>query len=257
MSYDWRDKLGDNIAGTDGYFRDRMIEKNLETGGSYQASVSGMYGEFTIAAVFKSLPDQYHVMNDILLQLGTKYRLYNPNRYGESPFRIVQNRGRLYEEVKMSTQIDHVIVSPYGLFVIETKNHKGWVFGDVAGQVWTQVLVGGRAKYTFYNPVRQNEGHMVNLSKQLGLGRQFMTGMIVFTNPEAYLGNVNCNCCYTVDMLYDAIISYDNPVWTMQQTEKVIHAIEKIDTNNYTGAKEHEMYVKDIKRRHDINRGRF
>jgi hypothetical protein len=29
-----------------------------------------------------------------------------------------------------TTQIDHVIVSPYGVFVIETKNMRGWIFGS-------------------------------------------------------------------------------------------------------------------------------
>jgi hypothetical protein len=92
------------------------------------------------------------------------------------------------------------------------------------------------------------------MSKQLKMPMNYMTGMIVFTNPEAYLGNVNCTCCYTIDMLYEAILSYQQPLWNMKQTEKVIKAIEGIDTNNYTNAKEHEMYVKDIKHRHEINR---
>jgi len=29
-----------------------------------------------------------------------------------------------------TTQIDHFLLSPYGLFVIETKNYKGWIFGS-------------------------------------------------------------------------------------------------------------------------------
>ena len=259
----WNDNFGKNF--TDNFsevHKQQMVAKNIETGGAYQAAISGMYGEFTVAAVFKSLPDNYHVMNDILLQQGTKLRPYHPEKYGQSPWKIVQKNGKLYEVVKKSTQIDHLIVSPYGIFVIETKNHKGWVFGDINSKVWTQTLngengwrsYGGHSHFTFYNPVTQNKGHIENLSKQLKMPENCMAGMIVFTNPEAYLGNVNCNCCYTLDMLYEAILSYNKPLWTPKETIKVIQAIEKLNSSSYLLNKEHEIYVKDIKHRHEINR---
>jgi len=251
----WNEKFGNNF--TDNFsemHKQAMQQKNIETGGAYQAKVSGAYGEFTISAIFKSLPDCYHVLDDVLLQQGILTRPYQPNIYGPSKFKVIVKNGRQYEVVKKSTQLDHIIVSPYGIFVIETKNHKGYIFGDVNGKVWTQTLTGGAYKYTFMNPVHQNEGHMVELSKQLKMPRNNMVGMIVFTNPEAYLGNVNCNCCYTVDMLYEAILSFNRPLWNNKQVENVIRAIEKIDTNSYTESKLHELYVQDIKDRHEINK---
>ena len=39
-----------------------------------------------------------------------------------------------------TTQIDHVIISRYGLFVVETKNLKGWIYGTANQPKWTQVL---------------------------------------------------------------------------------------------------------------------
>lgn len=262
----WNDNFGKNF--TDNFsleHKQAMIRKNIETGGTYQAAVSGAYGEFTIATVFKSLSNEYHVMNDILLQQGVKLRHYTPasiQRFGETPFKVIKKNGKYYEVIKKSTQIDHLIVSPYGIFVIETKNHKGWVFGDINSKVWTQVLsgeanwraYGGHDHYTFYNPVKQNMGHLQELSKQLKIPMNYMAGMIVFTNPEAYLGNINCNCCFTLDMLYTGICSYTNRIWTDKQTEKMILAIEKLNSNSYTAAKEHELYVKDIKHRKDINK---
>lgn len=285
--YDWNNKLGKNFTNNEGIHNDLMMQKNIETGGGYQATVSGMYGEFTISAIFKSLPDEYAVLNDILLQTGVQFRKYSINeytKYGITPWylavkvakkkykkvnkeqalRSLVNNPNLvfYEVVKKSSQLDHIIVSPYGIFVIETKNHKGWVFGDINSKVWTQVLngengwraYGGHAHYTFMNPVHQNELHLQHLSKQLGLNRNYMVGMIVFTNPEAYLGNVNCNCCYTLDMLANAIFSYTNRIWSEKQRDKVIQAIEKLNTNNYSLAKEHVTYVKDIQHRAEINR---
>lgn len=258
----WNDNLGKNFTHNTGIHADMMDLKNIETGGAYQARVSGMYGEFTISAVLKSLSEEYAVMDDIILETGIKLRRYNPERYGNSPWRLIKKNNIIYEVVKQSTQIDHIIVSPYGIFVIETKNHKGWVFGDVNGKVWTQVLngeqgwraYGGHSHFTFFNPVTQNQTHMNHLSKQLNIGLNYMTGMIVFTNPEAYLGNINCNCCYTLDMLYGAILSYTNQIWNNKQFKQVIHLVENLDKNNYTKSKEHEIYVKDLQRRHEINR---
>jgi hypothetical protein len=39
-----------------------------------------------------------------------------------------------------TTQIDHVVVSEYGVFVIETKNYTGWIVGDEKSDYWTQVI---------------------------------------------------------------------------------------------------------------------
>jgi hypothetical protein len=51
-----------------------------------------------------------------------------------------------------TTQIDHVLVSRFGIFVIETKDYKGWIFAGPRDRYWTQVLY--RAKFRFQNPLR-------------------------------------------------------------------------------------------------------
>lgn len=53
------------------------------------------------------------------------------------------------------TQIDHVVISPYRLFVIETKNYNGEIKGGRTDQQWT---VSNR--YKMYNPLKQNYGHI-------------------------------------------------------------------------------------------------
>lgn len=232
-----------------------MLNKNIETGGKYQATVSGMYGEFTVAAVMKSLPSQYHVLNDIILDTGTKLEKYQPQIYGVDNFKHITRNGKVYSVIHQTTQLDHIIVSNYGIFVIETKNHKGFIFGDLNGAVWTQTFRGA-GHFTFYNPVQQNEGHLRNLSKQTGIKRNFMTGMIVFTNPEANLENVKCPFCYTVDQLYNAILSFNKPIWNNKQVVRVIQAIEKLNSNSYFKAKQHEEYVQHLKHVHDINKMR-
>lgn len=66
-----------------------------------------------------------------------------------------------------TTQIDHVVISQYGIFVIETKNWSGWIFGDFDCPKWTEQFY--RKKYLFQNPFRQNYKHIVCLSRFTGL----------------------------------------------------------------------------------------
>lgn len=76
------------------------------------------------------------------------------------------------------TQIDHVVVSPYGIFVIETKNYAGWIFGNVKNKNWTQVI--GKTKHAFFNPLRQNYGHIQALQNQLGISADKFHSIIAF-----------------------------------------------------------------------------
>ena len=57
-----------------------------------------------------------------------------------------------------TTQIDHVVVSNFGVFCIETKSYSGWIFGSAQQQYWTQVIYHYKKK--FYNPLRQNYAHI-------------------------------------------------------------------------------------------------
>ena len=77
-----------------------------------------------------------------------------------------------------STQIDHIIVSIYGIFVIETKHYKGWIFGSENQAQWTQMIMG--RKYKFQNPLRQNYLHIKTLAELLSLDMQNFHSMIVF-----------------------------------------------------------------------------
>ena len=74
-----------------------------------------------------------------------------------------------------TTQIDHILVSPSAVFLIETKEMNGWVFGSPGQKHWAQSFAAGRRsrkvgirskQFKFYNPLLQNEGHakaLVNL----------------------------------------------------------------------------------------------
>lgn len=82
------------------------------------------------------------------------------SRLDRSKYTII-NDVRFMIKGKVS-QIDHIIVSDYGLFVIETKNYKGIIYGDENSTYWKQVIY--QYKNNFYNPIKQNLGHIYALN---------------------------------------------------------------------------------------------
>ena len=64
-----------------------------------------------------------------------------------------------------TSQIDHLVLSEYGIFVIETKRYKGWIFGSEKAENWTQVIF--KEKHQFRNPVKQNWSHVYALKSVL------------------------------------------------------------------------------------------
>lgn len=77
-----------------------------------------------------------------------------------------------------TTQIDHILVSPFGLFVIETKNYTGWIYGSETQSNWTQVVY--QSKYSFQNPLKQTYRHKKVLSKYLGVKDSHIKTVISF-----------------------------------------------------------------------------
>lgn len=65
------------------------------------------------------------------------------------------------------SQIDMVIPTKEGIIVFEVKEYSGWIFGSGNNKNWTQILAYGEKKYKFYNPIRQNNTHIIELKKTL------------------------------------------------------------------------------------------
>lgn len=83
-----------------------------------------------------------------------------------------------------TTQIDHIIVSIYGIFVIETKNMGGWIFGNPNQPKWTQTF--GKSKNSFQNPLRQNYKHIKELDALLQIGEDKLFSVVVFAGDAEF-----------------------------------------------------------------------
>ncbi|HHK5541887.1 MULTISPECIES: nuclease-related domain-containing protein [Bacillus cereus group] len=64
----------------------------------------------------------------------------------------------VYTEFGDTTQIDHIVIAETGVFVVETKNYEGWIYGSEKATRWTQGIF--RKKSSFQNPFRQNYKHI-------------------------------------------------------------------------------------------------
>ncbi|NWO04143.1 MAG: NERD domain-containing protein [Alteromonadaceae bacterium] len=83
-----------------------------------------------------------------------------------------------------TTQIDHVLVSEFGVFVVETKNMKGWIFGSPHQRYWTQKIY--RSSRKFQNPLHQNYKHVKTLQTLLGLSDHQMHSVVVFVGDSTF-----------------------------------------------------------------------
>lgn len=139
---------------------------------------------------------------------------------------------RRYHDVTLPTargtaQIDHVFVSAFGIFVLETKNMDGWIFGRARDREWTQVFPGGK-KYRFQNPLRQNHGHVKALEetlKEMGLPGGTVKSVVVFVGDATLKTEMPEN----VTVGFEAaryIKSFRTRVMTETQVDEICTAIE-------------------------------
>lgn len=84
-----------------------------------------------------------------------------------------------------TTEIDVLMIGRNGIFVFESKNYSGWIFGDERQKIWTQTLPSGRGrahKEHFLNPVWQNKLHIEALRQVLGDRNVDLFSLIVFSD---------------------------------------------------------------------------
>ena len=110
-----------------------------------------------------------------------------------------------------TTEVDHILVSRFGAFVIETKDYSGWIFANAADATWTQVLFKRRSR--FQNPIFQNKRHVRAVHDLLDfLPREAIKAIVVFSG-EAEFKTDTPPGVITIDQLAK---------YVSQQTEEVM-----------------------------------
>lgn len=78
-----------------------------------------------------------------------------------------------------TAQIDHLLISPFGVFIVETKNFKGWIFGDERAAQWTQSVYG--KKNRFQNPLRQTYRQKKALAAHFDIDESLINTVVYFS----------------------------------------------------------------------------
>jgi predicted RNA-binding Zn-ribbon protein involved in translation (DUF1610 family) len=121
-----------------------------------------------------------------------------------------------------TTQIDHVIVSRFGIFVVETKNMSGWIYGDEKSSQWTQSL-GGR-KFKFQNPLHQNYNHVKTLSDFLSIDEDKFFSVVMFWGEAVLKTEMPPNVMANGYISY--IKSKVDVLFSGEEMDAIVHAIK-------------------------------
>ncbi|WP_372972627.1 nuclease-related domain-containing protein [Marinobacter sp.] len=143
-----------------------------------------------------------------------------------------------------TTQIDHLIVSPYGVFVVETKNMKGWIYGEERQRYWTQKIY--RHSQKLQNPLHQNYKHVKSVQNLLGLGDQQVHSLVVFVGDSTFKTPMPANVTQGGGYL-GFIKSHRDEVLTPEQIQDVIERVGsgRLEASFRT-SREHVRHVKAI-----------
>ena len=123
-----------------------------------------------------------------------------------------------------TTQIDHILVSSYGVFVIETKNYSGWIFANAKHETWTQVLF--KAKFKFQNPIHQNHRHVLAVRELLDfLPQDAIKSVVVFSGDAEFKTDMPSNV-FTLPMLLDFLGSQKEELLSLNRVQFSVGRIE-------------------------------
>lgn len=136
-------------------------------------------------------------------------------------------------------QIDHIVVSEYGIFVIEMKNYIGMIHGDDKNANWVQYL--GKRKCYFQNPIHQNYGHVKVLEEVLSMDNKKFIPIVCFSN-QAKIKVKSNNSVVQLDNLVGLIKNF-----TISQINNIEQIANTISKQNITDKDLRRGHVKSIK----------
>lgn len=143
-----------------------------------------------------------------------------------------------------TTQVDHIVVSEFGLFVIETKNMKGWIFGNAKQKQWTQKIFKYSGK--FQNPLHQNYKHTQTLASCLDLPHNDIYSVIVFIGDSTFKTKMPENVTYARGCV-DYIKTKQKVKFTSEHVANIVAAIEVGRlTPNLKTSLAHNKHIKTI-----------
>lgn len=186
--------------------------------------IKGKIGEKTVSLVLGQLEkENYSVLNNVILK----------STGGSTK----------------TTQIDHVVVSVYGLFVVETKNYKGQIYGSEKSQQWTQNIYGH--KYKFMNPVHQNYAHIKALEAILtenDFAETPIYSVIAFPGDTELKVTTTEACVVNYGAIAKRIrVLSTTRVFTEEQAASIVQLLQNANALSKETVKEHVNDIQKVK----------
>ena len=151
-----------------------------------------------------------------------------------------------------TTQIDHVFVSRFGVFVLETKNMKGWIFGSERQKEWTQKIY--KQSFKFQNPLRQNYKHEKALEATLDIPSGSIHSVIVFVGSAIFKTDMPPNVTYHNNFV-NYIRSFSSLVFSEIQVKEIC---ERLNASRLKPSfRLHQSHLRNLKTRSDPNAERY
>ncbi len=178
--------------------------------------IKGLIGERKVRKQLSRLPTKnYKVLNDLII------------------------KGK-----KVTSQIDHIVISPYGIFVIETKNYSGWIHGREDSEYWVQTFY--KYKTKFRNPIKQNWAHIYALKENLPTYENIPYYPIIVFVGTGKLKNlsVTTDVIY-INALFETIIKHRGPQkLTDNEIDKIFTTLGEVSKKDKQTKMDHVSRIK-------------
>lgn len=177
----------------------------------FNKQIIGWFGEHWTKQALKKLPkSKYKILNDVFIETNG-----------------------------ITHQIDHVVVSSYGIFSIETKQYNGFITGNKYDKNW--IRHAGKNKYYYTNPIRQNYGHVKALSELLNIDESKIFNVVCIPS-KATLKVEHDGELVRYDTLADKVLSYKEIM--IKNVDEIVKTINK---NNITDKNIKKKHIQNIK----------
>ena len=125
-----------------------------------------------------------------------------------------------------TAQIDHLVISKYGIFIIENKNYQGHIYGKQYDKSWTQVI--GKSRNTFYNPIAQNYGHIKAI--QNIIGENYKIYSIIVFSDKSVINRVDIEDTENIKVINESqllttIQSFDEVLLSDEEVRKLFNKV--------------------------------
>ena len=201
------------------YLRYRGSSYKLESGNGFLETIfdKGNYGEFLTFLYLEKLKCYNIIMSN----------LYIPKSSGST------------------TEVDLLMISEKGIYVFESKNYSGWIFGNEKDKSWTQMLQ-NKSKNYFFNPIWQNSGHINAVKRVLNLNDEQLFRSYIIFSERCTLKKIKVNSPMV------KVIKRNNLIKTIKRdlkTSPIVFSKEEVD-RMYAKLKLYSRVDEGVKRAH-------